>query len=200
MPPSDPTRITLEDTLVRAEQVVTEGRKRVDGLRTQSDDGSGLQEALAAIGRDVVSSANAVVTVSSEGRPRALHTIARDEVYWIAREAIVNALRSANATRVEVELSYRRTDLCVRIRDDGRGIDPAVLESGGRAGHWRIRGMKERARRIGAAFDVWTGADVGTEVSLTIPAAVAYREPAARAYRWWPRWSVGRSSSSTGRE
>jgi signal transduction histidine kinase/ligand-binding sensor domain-containing protein len=197
MPPSDPTRVTIEDTLSRAEQVVAEGRRRVDGLRTQSDDGSGLQAALAAVGKEVVSSAHADVTVISEGRSRALHTIVRDEVYWIAREAIVNALRSAHATRVEVELSYRRANLCVRVRDDGRGIDPAVLEAGGRAGHWGLRGMKERARRIGAAFDIWTGADVGTEVSLTIQAAVAYREPAARSHRWWTRWSIGRSSSTS---
>jgi signal transduction histidine kinase/ligand-binding sensor domain-containing protein len=196
MPASDPTRVTIEDTLSRAEQVVAEGRMRVDGLRTQSDDGSGLQTALAAIGTDVVSGAEAAVSVSSEGRPRPLHTIARDEVYWIAREAIVNALRSAKATRVEVELSYRRADLCVRIRDDGRGIDQAVLEAGGRPGHWGLRGMRERAGRIGATFDIWTGADLGTEVSLTIPAAVAYREPAARAPRWWPRWAPGLSSPS----
>jgi signal transduction histidine kinase len=126
-----------------------------------------------------------------------LHTIVRDEVYWIAREAIVNALRSAHAGKVEVELSYRNADLYVRIRDDGRGIDPAVLKAGGRPGHWGIRGMRERARRIGATFDIWTGADVGTEVSLKIPAAVAYREPPAGSRRWWPRWSVSRSSTST---
>jgi signal transduction histidine kinase len=200
MPPSDPTRVTIEDTLTRAEQVVAEGRRRVDGLRTQSDDGNGLLTALAAVGKDVVASADGVVTVLSEGRPRALHTIVRDEVYWIAREAMVNALRSANTRRVEVEVSYRRADLCVRIRDDGRGIDPAVLEAGGRPGHWGIRGMRERAGRIGAAFDIWTGADAGTEVSLTIPAAVAYREPAGRSQRWWPRWWGHRSSSSASTE
>jgi signal transduction histidine kinase len=200
MPPSDPTRLTIEDTLVRAEQVVTEGRKRVDGLRTHEDDGKALEEALAAIGKDVVAGAQAVVTVSSEGRPRALHTIVRDEVYWIAREAIVNALRSARAQRIEVDLSYRRTALSVRVRDDGGGIEPAVLDAGGSPGHWGIRGMKERASRIGAAFDIWTGAGAGTEVSLTIPAAVAYREQAARRERWWSRWLRRGSSASAGLE
>jgi signal transduction histidine kinase len=195
MPSSDPTRSTIEDTLVRAERVIAEGRMRVDGLRAQSDDGRGLQTALSSVARDVALDSDAAVSVFSEGRPRALHTIVRDEVYWIAREAIVNALRSALAKKVEVELSYGPADLRVRIRDDGRGIDPSVLDAGGRAGHWGLRGMKERARRIGAAFDIWTGAGVGTEVSLKIPAAVAYREPRVRS-RWWPRWPVGRSSRS----
>jgi signal transduction histidine kinase len=196
MPSHDPTRNTIEDTLVRAERVIAEGRMRVDGLRTQSDDGRGLQTALSAVAKDVAPGSDVEVRVFSEGRTRALHTIVRDEVYWIAREAIVNALRSAHARTVEVELAYRPTDLYVRIRDDGRGIDPSVLEAGGRAGHWGIRGMKERARRIGAALDIWTGAGVGTEVSLKIPAAVAYREPRGRSHRWWPRWPVGRSSTS----
>ena len=170
---------------------------RVDGLRAQSDDGRGLQTALSGVAKDVAPGSSAEVSVSSEGRPRVLHTIVRDEVYWIAREAIVNALRSAHCRKVEVELSYRNADLCVRIRDDGRGIDSALLDAGGRPGHWGIRGMSERARRIGAAFDIWTGADVGTEVSIRVPAAVAYREPTARSHRWRPRWSVGRSSKST---
>jgi ligand-binding sensor domain-containing protein/signal transduction histidine kinase len=197
MPSSDPTRDTIEDTLVRAERVIAEGRMRVDGLRTQADDGRGLQTALSGLAKEVEPGSEAEVRVFSEGRPRTLHTIVRDEVYWIAREAIVNALRSAHARMVEVELSYRHADFCVRIRDDGRGIDPALLEAGGRPGHWGIRGMKERARRIGAAFDIWTGAGVGTEVSLKIPGAVAYREPPTRSHRWWPRWPVGRSSTST---
>ena len=196
MPSSDPTRDTIEDTLVRAERVIAEGRMRVDGLRTQSDDGCGLQTALSGLATEVEPGSEAEVRVFSEGRPRSLHTIVRDEVYWIAREAIVNALRSAHARMVEVELSYRHADFCVRIRDDGRGIDPALLEAGGRPGHWGIRGMKERARRIGATFDIWTGAGVGTEVSLKIPGAVAYRETPPRAHRWWPPWSVGRSSTS----
>jgi signal transduction histidine kinase len=156
---------------------------RVDGLRAQTD--AGLQTALSAVAKEVAPDSDVEVRVFSEGRNRALHMIVRDEVYWIAREAIVNALRSAHARKIEVELAFGSADLRVRIRDDGRGIDPGVLESGGRAGHWGIRGMKERARRIGAAFDIWTGAGVGTEVSLKIPASVAYREPSVRSHRWW---------------
>jgi signal transduction histidine kinase len=173
---------------------------RVDGLRTQSDDGRGLQAALSAVAKDVAPGSSAELSVFSEGRPRALHTIVRDEVYWIAREAIMNALRSAGARKVEVELSYRHGELCVRVRDDGCGIDAALLKPGGRPGHWGIRGMRERARRVGAAFDIWTGASVGTEVSLKIPGAVAYRDPAPRSRRWWRRWSDSRPSKSTDSE
>jgi signal transduction histidine kinase len=64
--------------------------------------------------------------------------------------------------------------LRLRIRDNGRGIDPKVLKEGGRPGHWGLRGIRERAERIGSQVDFWSEAGAGTEVQLTVPAAVAY--------------------------
>jgi hypothetical protein len=39
--------------------------------------------------------------------------------------------------------------------------------------------MRERAERVGASFDIWSGADTGTEVDIRLPAAIAYggRQP-----------------------
>jgi nitrate/nitrite-specific signal transduction histidine kinase len=62
----------------------------------------------------------------------------------------------------------------LRIRDDGQGIDPKVQQEGRRAGHWGLPGVRERAQRIGAQLDFWSEAGAGTEVQLTVPAAVAY--------------------------
>jgi nitrate/nitrite-specific signal transduction histidine kinase len=60
------------------------------------------------------------------------------------------------------------------IRDDGRGIDPKVLQQGGRAGHWGLPGIRERANQIGARLTVWSEFGAGTEVELTVPASIAY--------------------------
>jgi nitrate/nitrite-specific signal transduction histidine kinase len=64
----------------------------------------------------------------------------------------------------------------LRVRDDGRGIDPKVLEAGGRAGHWGLPGVRERAQRLGVRLDFWSEAGAGTEVQLTVTAAVAYEK------------------------
>jgi nitrate/nitrite-specific signal transduction histidine kinase len=64
----------------------------------------------------------------------------------------------------------------LRVRDDGNGIDPKVLEAGGRAGHWGLPGVRERAEKLGARLDFWSEAGAGTEVQLTVPAAVAYEK------------------------
>ena len=69
----------------------------------------------------------------------------------------------------------RGTRYAFRIRDNGRGIDSTVLKDGGIAGHWGLRGARERAERIGARLDFWSEAGAGTEVQLTVAADVAYQ-------------------------
>ena len=117
--------------------------------------------------------APAAMDVSVEGTTRNLHPLVRDEVYRIAGEAVRNAFRHANARRIEVEIRYDERRLRVRVRDDGRGIQPAVLE-GDRPGHFGLPGMRERAQVIGGRLNVWSEGGLGTEIELTIPAAAAY--------------------------
>jgi signal transduction histidine kinase len=108
-----------------------------------------------------------------EGRDRPLQPIIRDEIYRIGREAVVNAFRHSDASRVELALEYGSRGLRVLVRDNGRGIDSEVLRSGS-DGHWGLAGMRERADRIGAGFRVWSGAGSGTEIELSVPARVAF--------------------------
>ena len=75
---------------------------------------------------------------------------------------------------IDAEILYDEKLLRLRIRDDGKGIDPQVLEDGGRAGHWGLIGIRERAKRMAAQLDFWSEAGLGTEVQLTLPASVAY--------------------------
>ena len=98
----------------------------------------------------------------------------KDELSRITREILRNAFRHARATRIEAEIRYDHQELRVRIRDNGRGIDSTVLAEGGVAGHWGLRGMSERAERIGARLDFCSEAGAGTEVQLAVPSVVAY--------------------------
>ena len=100
----------------------------------------------------------------------------QDEVYRISREVIRNAFAHAVASHIEVEIRYDQDQLRLRVRDDGKGIDPKVLAAGGPAGHYGIRGMRERAQRIGARLDFWSEAGAGTEVELTVPGSMAYQK------------------------
>ena len=98
-----------------------------------------------------------------------------EESYCIGREAIINALTHSKAQHVEAEIGYDSRQFRLRVRDDGRGIDPKILEEGGRPGHWGLRGMRERAQKIGGQLNFWSRSETGTEVDLTVPAATAYQ-------------------------
>jgi signal transduction histidine kinase len=111
-----------------------------------------------------------------EGKQQPLSLTLQDEVYKISREVIRNAFKHAAASRIEVEIRYDYDQLRLRIRDDGKGIDPKILNDGGQSGHWGIHGLRERAQRIGSHLDFWSEAGAGTEVQLTLPAAVAYEK------------------------
>jgi signal transduction histidine kinase len=67
-----------------------------------------------------------------EGTPRDLVPLVRDEAYRITGEVLRNAFQHAHAKRIEVEIRYDSRQLRVRARDDGKGIDPKVLDEGGR--------------------------------------------------------------------
>jgi len=108
-----------------------------------------------------------------EGESRDLHPIVRDEVYRIASEAVRNAFRHSRAAQIEVEIHYDERQFRVRIRDNGKGMDPKVLDTG-REGHYGLRGMHERAKLVGGKLAIWSKVESGTEAELTIPASFAY--------------------------
>jgi signal transduction histidine kinase len=114
--------------------------------------------------------------VTVEGTPRALSPVLQDELYRIGMEVLRNAFRHSRAKRIEVEIRYAAEELRLRIRDDGIGIDPKVLNSGARPGHWGLPGVRERAKLAGARLDFWSEAGAGTEVQIKVPAA-AYATP-----------------------
>ena len=70
----------------------------------------------------------------------------------------------------------------MRVRDDGKGIDPVVLASQGLEGHYGLRGMPERAALIGGKVAVWSEAGAGTELELRLPASTVYATSPKRTW------------------
>ena len=116
---------------------------------------------------------SAAFKASVIGHPVALNPVTADEVLNIGREAIANCFAHAEARNIEVELIYSEKSLSLRVRDDGKGIGPETVQSG-RAGHWGIIGMRERAKSLGATIKIWSRPRSGTEIELTVRATTAY--------------------------
>jgi signal transduction histidine kinase/ligand-binding sensor domain-containing protein len=172
----------LDGAIERTEQAIAEGRGAIQGLRSEPSAHCDLEHLLTAMGQELAVSEDAnlepaTFRVTVEGNRQALSPILQDEVYRIARELLRNASQHARARRIEAEIRYDDRLFRLRIRDDGKGIDPRVLQEGGCAGHWGLPGIRERAKQICAQLDIWSEAGAGTEIELTIPAAVAYTKP-----------------------
>jgi signal transduction histidine kinase len=158
--------------------VIEEGRNAIRGLHSSHSVALDLEQDFARIQQELgaVSTNGTGVgfRVTAEGQARPLHPLVRDEVYRIGREALINAFRHAQARQIEVTLTYASNQLRLLVRDDGRGIDPTVLQSG-REGHWGLSGMRERADRIRARFCVMSSPSAGTEIELSVPGNVAFQ-------------------------
>jgi signal transduction histidine kinase/ligand-binding sensor domain-containing protein len=166
----------MERALERADQVLAEGRDRVYDLRESTHASSDLPQALQALVEELAqASDNTQFCVTVEGSPRALHPVVREETYRIGGEALTNAVRHAVATHVETEIVYSRKSLTLRVVDNGRGFDAAVVTVGAPRGHFGLTGMRERARRIQARFEVSTRPGSGSAVELRVPASIAYQ-------------------------
>jgi len=175
----------FEGALERADQALGESRDAITDIRTSTlashDLAKSMTALLASLNREVAegNGGSATFRVLVEGAPRAVRPILQDEIYRIARESLRNAFRHAQARNIETEITYGES-LRLRFRDDGKGIDPSVVERGGRSGHWGLPGIRERATQIGAQLQVWSKLGAGTEVELNIPGSVAYEGSATR--------------------
>jgi signal transduction histidine kinase len=176
-------RQDLEGVIEQARQAITEGRDAVQGLRSSTLVNNELGPAISRVGQGLAADqADGNVPefkVHVEGAPQELAPLVRDEIYRIAVEALRNAFWHAHAKRIEVEIRYNRRQLRMRIRDDGKGIDPKILGEGGRKGHHGLPGMQERAKIAGGKLAVWSKLDSGTELELTVPGSVAYAKSSA---------------------
>ena len=174
----DEAREILEKAINAASQAIIEGRDAVQALRSSTGEINDLAAALKTFGEELTaresSSISPAFRVEVEGKPRNLHPIRREEVHRIAAEALGNAFRHAQARNIEVEIRYEEQQFRLRIRDDGKGINPQVLSAGRREGHFGLHGMKERAEIADGKLEIWSRDGSGTEIDLTIPAASAY--------------------------
>ena len=173
LPKEGPARAMVEKTLDRADEVLLEGRERVQELRVQGTPDNELSENLARYGAELAQDHTARFTLSIVGTAQAIDPIVNNEAFRIAREAMTNAFSHSKGTEIEVELIYDPSRLSLRVRDDGAGIPDEILAKG-RSGHWGLSGMRERAEKIGAHVYLWSRPGSGTEVDLTIPARFAY--------------------------
>ncbi len=159
----------LDEAMDRAEQLVAEGRDRIADLRDVRQSlplADELRRLLDQLSRDhqIQFRLRADEIVDLE-----LSQSDQEHLFYIAREAVWNALRHARATLIEVDVEELAGRLCVRVRDDGIGLAEGALDTAVATGHWGVQGMRERAARIGAEVRIHGVEGRGTTVEILIP-------------------------------
>jgi signal transduction histidine kinase len=158
-------------------QAVQEGRAAQISLRTSTTQNDDLAEAFkrATEERQLVSPME--VSFYLTGHPKEMHPLIRDELYRVGYEAIRNACSHSRGSRLEVGLKYGH-DLTVLIKDNGVGIDPAILDHR-KEGRFGLHGMRERVARIGGKLTVVSSTGSGTGITVVVPGGIVFRESSA---------------------
>ncbi|NPV06494.1 MAG: PAS domain S-box protein [Anaerolineae bacterium] len=88
-----------------------------------------------------------------------------EPLYWIAQEALNNALKHAAATAVTVSVQASDGQVCLEVADNGRGLDPQAAENSGGLG---LHTMRQRAERAGATLQIDSRPGAGTRIRVTV--------------------------------
>jgi ligand-binding sensor domain-containing protein len=184
IPPGTPARIMLEDALRQSDDVMREGRERLVSLRSTMASPE-LNRIFATACESLALLHPCKYTITVQGEPRAMQSIAQEELAYLGREALNNAFRHAHGTRIEIWLYYKPERFRMIISDNGEGIADSVMRFGAREGHWGLTGMRERAHKIGAHFHIHTRPGAGTLVDVKLDAPLIYESHARSLHHPW---------------
>lgn len=108
------------------------------------------------------------VEFTLEGERPRLSAVAEHNLFRIAQEAVGNARKHSGARTIGINLRSHDGQVTLEIRDDGGGFDPAFV-SENRVGHFGLQGMRERAEKVGAEFDLASSPGAGTVIRVRLP-------------------------------
>jgi len=150
------------------EESLEEARRSIWNLRAEPGADEDLRSKLSKAVQQSVQNHALDVKIEVSGAYRPLPAKIETEVLRIGQEAVMNVVRHAHATRLNVSLAFDSTKAQMTICDDGQGFVPYECAADA-DGHFGMRGMRERAAGINAKLSVITAAGKGTQVCLELP-------------------------------
>ena len=146
------------------EEYIREARESIWDLRSSTLRDHGLIGALRESG-ERLTAGKMHFSLRVSGTPRPCPAHVERHVLRIAYEAIMNTVQHSGAERVDVELVYQRSQLLLRIVDDGRGFAAGAVA----LGHYGVLGMRERAEDAGGHLSIESRPGGGVAVLAAFP-------------------------------
>jgi signal transduction histidine kinase len=160
----DPVAANLEEIRETTQEALGEMRLLLYELRPPLLEEHGLAAALRTRLQSVETRAGLEVGFDCQGDQR-LPVDQEQELYRLAQEALNNVLKHAHASRVQVRLDVASNPALLEVCDDGAGFEPSLRDGGG----FGVRGMRERAERLGGTLRIESAPGDGTRVLVSVP-------------------------------
>lgn len=163
---TDRAQTIVQQAMERARGTLRDARRVIDDLRSGRPAGEDVAQELTAEARRLETSLGIPCMVQLD-LPEELPREVGEALRRVVSEGLTNIARHAGAAHAWVQVSSADGRLCVEVRDDGRGFDPAAVA----AGHYGLLGLQERARLLGGECRVQSAPGQGTLLRWCIPVA-----------------------------
>ena len=161
---ADRAQTIVQQAMERARGTLRDARQVIDDLRSGRPAGEDVARELTAEAHRLETSLGIPCAVQMDV-PEDLSREAGEALRRVVSEGLTNIARHAGAAHAWVQVSSADGRLCVEVRDDGRGFDPARVA----AGHYGLLGLQERARLLGGECRVQSAPGQGTLLRWCIP-------------------------------
>jgi signal transduction histidine kinase len=140
-----------------------EARRSIAALHSEALASEGIVLALCCCAKRMVKGSAVSIESYCSGDVRELPLRINDALFRIGQEAIANAVRHANPTRLSLRLGYGASSVVLEIEDNGSGFNPERIGPG-----FGILGMRKRAENIAAELKVLSAPGCGTTVIVRV--------------------------------
>jgi signal transduction histidine kinase len=155
--------VTKSATMMR--DGLAETRRALQALRAGSLDNESLLAASTRLAQSLMTRYPILIDVRANEHVMLEEPATEYALYRIIQEAVFNAARHAQAKRITIEMIALPNQVTISVTDDGIGFRPQTASTDG---HYGLRGMKERARQMGADLQIDSELGGGTTVSITV--------------------------------
>lgn len=169
MPQSERKHAEMMSALTRAEEAIENSRDALQDLRTSPVQYNDLRESWMNVVEQLAFLSAAQVSIQVGQSRFSDCNCDADEMFQIGREAIRNALQHAEASRISIVARCDQRGFELTVADDGVGIPVNRIDGEGLPGHWGIRGMRERAERLGGTLEYLRPSSGGTVLRVILP-------------------------------
>jgi len=150
---------------------LNEARRSVMDLRSQALETRDLAGALRDLARQMTQGTALRATVLVVGAVQRLAGSQEHHLLRIGLEALTNAIKYSDAQRVDIELRFGEQTVELTVRDNGRGL--VSPDGDPRAGHFGLRGIRERVDKMGGTLRFDSQSGRGVELAVKVPIRVA---------------------------